>query len=82
MREIFESPDIAHENDKFVKGLADRQGLKIIRKSGTWENWAHDSAVVEGPNRHYIIVAMTRHPKGNDYLVEFARGVDDIMKKK
>jgi beta-lactamase class A len=82
MREIFESPDVPHQQDKFVAGLAGRTGIKILRKSGTWENWAHDSAVIEGSNRQYILVAMTRHPKGNEYLSALAAAVDDVMKKK
>lgn len=82
MREIFESPEIPHQQDKFLAGLAGREGLTVLRKSGTWETWAHDSAVVEGPNRHYVVVAMTNHPKGNEYLAAFAAAVDDVMKKK
>jgi beta-lactamase class A len=78
MREIFASPDIPHDNIKFVKGLAGRD-VQIIRKWGTWENWFHDCAVVTGPGRHYIVVAMTRHPRGDEYLVEFAKAVDDLM---
>ena len=82
MREIFLSPQIPHQQNKFVAGLTGRDGLTILRKSGTWENWRHDSAVVEGKDRHYIIVGMTNHPKGDEYLVEFGRGVDDFMRKK
>jgi beta-lactamase class A len=78
MREIFASPDIAHLNDRFVKGLAGRD-VQILRKSGWWEDWFHDTAIVTGGGRHYIIVAMTHHPKGDEYLVEFARAVDDLM---
>ena len=78
MREIFASPDIPHDNIKFVKGLAGRD-VQIIRKWGTWENWFHDSAVITGPNRHYILVALTHHPKGDEYLVELARAVDDLI---
>ncbi len=81
MREIFESPDIPHQQTKFVAGLAGREGVKILRKSGSWENSLHDSAVVEGSNRHYILVALTNHPKGDDYLAAFAASVDDVMKK-
>ena len=51
MREIFASPDIPHDNIKFVKGLAG-QDVQIIRKWGTWEDWFHDCAVVTGPGRH------------------------------
>ena len=78
MREIFASPDIPHDNIKFVKGLAGRE-VEIIRKWGTWEDWYHDSAVVTGPGRHYILVALTHHPKGDDYLVALAGAVDDLM---
>ncbi len=78
MREIFASPDIPHDDIKFVRGLAGR-GVPIIRKWGTWEDWRHDSAVVTGGGRHYIIVALTRHPKGDEYLVELAKAVDDLM---
>jgi beta-lactamase class A len=79
MRQIFASPDIAHDNIKFVKALAGRN-VQIIRKWGTWEDWRHDAAVVTGGGRHYILVALTRHPKGDDYLVELARAVDDICR--
>lgn len=78
MREIFASPDIPHDNIKFVKGLAGRN-VEIIRKWGTWENWHHDSAVITGPGRHYILVALTRHPRGDEYLVALAAAVDDLL---
>jgi len=78
MLEIFASPEIPHDNIKFVKALADRK-LNIIRKWGTWENWFHDSAMITGPDRHYILVALTHHPKGDDYLVDLAKSVDDLL---
>ena len=78
MLEIFASPDIPHDNIKFVKALAERK-VEIIRKWGTWENWFHDSAVITGPDRQYILVALTNHPKGDDYLVDLAKSVDDLL---
>lgn len=78
MREIFASPDIVHREDKFVKGLAGRD-VQVLRKAGWWESWAHDTAIVTGARRHYVIVAMTRHPQGDVYLEEFARAVDEAM---
>ena len=78
MRQIFASPAIPHDQIKFVKGLANRD-VQIIRKWGSWEDWLHDVAVVTGPNRHYIIAALTRHPKGDEYLEELARAVDDLV---
>lgn len=81
MRGVFASPDIPHIEDRFVKGLAGR-GLEIRRKSGWWEKWSHDSAVVSGAGRHYVIVALTEHPGGTEYLEEFAARIDDALGSK
>jgi beta-lactamase class A len=78
MREIFESPDIPHERNKFLAGLKGRE-VQVIRKSGSWEHWLHDSAVVTGPGRHYILVGLTEHPKGDDYLCDLAQAADDLI---
>ena len=78
MLEIFRSPDIPHDDHKFVHGLAGRN-LTILRKWGTYEDWLHDSAIIEGPHRRYILVALTHHPNGDQYLEELARQVDDFM---
>ena len=79
MREIFLSPEIPHDDIKFVKALASRPGVTILRKWGSWENWLHDTAVITGPGRHYILVALTQHPRGDEYLEGLARAVDDLM---
>jgi beta-lactamase class A len=78
MRRIFESPQIPHEQDKFVKGLKGRN-LDIIRKSGSWENWLHDTAVIRGAGRHYALVGLTEHPKGDEYLEALSSVVDDLF---
>jgi beta-lactamase class A len=78
MRRIFDSPAIPHDPIKFVKALAARN-LAIRRKWGSWQNWLHDSAVVRAPNRHYILVALTHHPRGDEYLEAVARAVDDEL---
>lgn len=80
MRSIFASPEVPHDDIKFVKGLKGREGVEIVRKWGSWEDWYHDSAVVTGPGRHYILVALTRHPKGDDYLAALAPAMDDVLK--
>ena len=81
MREIFASPEIPHDQIKFVKALADRD-LKILRKWGSWENWLHDTAVIEGPNCKYILVALTHHPSGDAYLESLAREIDNLMQSR
>ena len=79
MREIFFSPDTPHDDIKFVKALATRPGVQILRKWGSWENWLHDTAIITAPGRHYILVALTQHPRGDEYLESLARSVDDLM---
>ena len=78
MRDIFASPDIPHDNIKFVKGLEGRD-VQIIRKWGSWKHWLHDTAVVTGPGRHYILVALTAHADGDKYLEDLAKRVDDLF---
>lgn len=79
MLEIFDSPDIPHDDIKFVSALAGRD-RKILRKWGTWEEWLHDSAIISGPDRHYILVGLTHHPRGDEYLRELARAADDSVR--
>ncbi|MDQ3283402.1 MAG: class A beta-lactamase-related serine hydrolase [Acidobacteriota bacterium] len=78
MREIFLSPDVPHDDLKFVKGLAGRN-LTMLRKWGSYEDWLHDSAIIEGPGRRYVLVGLTHHVDGDKYLEELAREVDDLM---
>jgi beta-lactamase class A len=78
MRELFASPNLPPDDIKFVKALSDRK-VEIIRKWGTWEDWHHDTAVITGPNRRYILVGLTRHSDGDNYLEDLAREVDDLM---
>jgi len=78
MREVFASPEIPHDRMKFVKGLAGRP-VKIRRKSGSWEDWLHDTAVVTGPDRHYILIGLTHHEAGDLYLEDLAGAADDLI---
>jgi beta-lactamase class A len=78
MQGIFDSPAIPHDEIKFVKALAPR-GLHLRRKWGTWQDWRHDSAVISGPNRHYILVGLTHHTLGDEYLEQLAQAVDDHL---
>jgi beta-lactamase class A len=78
MRRIFASPLIRHDPIKFVRGLEGRP-VAIRRKWGSWEDWRHDSGVIIGPGRHYILVALTHHPNGDAYLEGLAATVDDLL---
>lgn len=78
MLQIFASPEIPHDQIKFVKALAGRD-VQFLRKWGSWENWQHDTAIITGPGRHYVLAAMTNHPQGDAYLEALAQRVDDEM---
>lgn len=78
MREIFASPEIPADDHKFVKALSGRN-LQILRKWGSWEDWLHDTALITGSGRHYILVGLTHHPNGDAYLEDLAVAVDDLM---
>lgn len=79
MRDIFRSPDLEPNALYFVKALKDRPGVSLYRKWGLWQEWHHDAAVITGPGRHYVLVALTRHAKGGEYLEALAKSVDDAM---
>jgi beta-lactamase class A len=81
MREIFATPSIPHDDHKFVKGLSGRD-VEILRKWGSWQDYLHDSALITGPNRRYVLVALTRHAQGDAYLEELARAVDGWMSQR
>jgi len=78
MREIFLSPDIPHDDHKFVHALAGRN-VVLLRKWGTYQDYLHDTALIEGPGRRYVLAALTHHPDGDAYLEDLAREVDDLM---
>lgn len=78
MLEIFASPDVPHDDVKFVKALEGRN-VQLLRKWGSWQDWLHDSAIITGEGRRYVLVALTHHPRGDEYLADLARAVDNRM---
>lgn len=68
-------PGIFH---KFVKGLHGRD-VVIFRKSGSWQQWHADSALVESPRGNYIIVALADDSQAGDWLPKIARTLHDSM---
>ncbi|MFT4560800.1 MAG: beta-lactamase class A [Gammaproteobacteria bacterium] len=77
MKEMLGNPGIEH---KFVKGLSDRPGVKIYRKSGTWRDWHADSAIVEaGGGRRYILTALAKDPAGGEWLSGLAASLHDLI---
>ncbi len=77
MKEILSRPGIRH---KFVKGLYQRfPDAEIYRKSGTWRDYHSDSAIVKHDGKHYIVVALSHDPRGDEWLEKLALSVDRLM---
>ncbi len=77
MKEMLSKPGIEH---KFVKGLANRDGIKIYRKSGTWRQWHADSAIIEviGGYR-YILTALANDSRGGQWLARIAASLHGLV---
>lgn len=76
MKDILSHPAIQH---KFVKGLQSRPQAHLYRKSGTWQQWHADSAIVESGGRKFIIVALAENPHGGEWLVKLAAPLHDLI---
>ena len=76
MKDTLSKPGIHH---KFVKGLESRGQVRLYRKSGTWQQFHSDSALVEGPNRRYVLVGLADQAEGAEWLVRIAVPVDDLV---
>ena len=76
MKDALSNPGIHH---KFVKGLESRGEVRLYRKSGTWQQFHSDSALVEGPNRRYVLVGLADQAEGGEWLVRIAAPVDDLV---
>ncbi len=70
-------PQLHH---KFVSVL-DRvaPAAKVYRKSGTWETWHADSALVWDKTRRYIVVALADDSKGETILRELMLKIDNLL---
>lgn len=77
MLDIMKDPELHH---KFVNTL-DRVAPQadVYRKSGSWRTYHADSALVEGPNRHYILVALVDDAEGEAICREMVTAVEKVM---
>ena len=75
MFEALSNPGIKH---KFVKGLKAYPDIEIFRKSGSWQTYHSDSALVRGDGLAYIIVALTHNPKGSMWLEKLAAPLHEL----
>ena len=76
MKEILSKPGIKH---KFVKGLVNKPGTEIFRKSGSWRRWHADSAIVEDDQYKYIVVALAEHSNGGRWLERVIEPIHNLI---
>jgi beta-lactamase class A len=77
MKSMLGNPRIQH---KFVAGLqAVHPDAAIYRKSGTWQTYHCDSAIVERDGRRYIAVALANDSNGGEWLKKIIVAMDDII---
>jgi beta-lactamase class A len=77
MLEMMCSPKLHH---KFVNTLEKTtKGAHIYRKSGTWQNFHADSALVWGPRRRYILVSLVEDDNGEDILRHLVDSADEVL---
>ena len=76
MKRMLGDPGIKH---KFVKGLADHPEAHIFRKSGSWNKWHADSALVEANGHKYIIVGLVEDRRGGVWLSKMIKSIHAFM---
>jgi len=80
MLQIMKKPALHH---KFVNTL-DKIAPKadVYRKSGSWRNYHSDSALVWGPKRKYVIVALVDYDYGEQTIRDLVRPLEKVLKKR
>lgn len=75
MKEILSKPGIHH---KFVKGL-EGETCEIYRKSGTWQKYHADAALVEHGGKKYIAVALMEDKRGAEIFPQLIQKLDHVI---
>ncbi len=79
MLEILKDPALHH---KFVNTLDKiAPDASIYRKSGSWKHYHADSALVWGPGRKYIIVALVENTSGESIIRNLVVPLEKVLKK-
>lgn len=79
MLEIMKDPALHH---KFVNTLDKiAPDADVYRKSGSWKSYHSDSALVWGPKRRYIIVALIDDNSGENIIRNLVVPLERVMRK-
>lgn len=76
LKQVLSNPGISH---KFVKGLSGVPGVTIYRKSGTWQHWHADAALIEYNGKRYVAAALADDPNGGQMLERLIGGVHKMI---
>jgi len=79
MLEILKDPKLSHKFVNTLKTIA--PNASIYRKSGSWKNYHSDSALVWGPDRQYILVALIDDPNGEMIIRSLVKPLETALKK-
>jgi len=79
MLELMADPELHHKFVAKLEQIAPR--AKLYRKSGTWKNFHADSVLVWGPERRYILVALSEDKDGARILQDLVVAVDKMLKR-
>lgn len=79
MKSYLVNPELHH---KFVNVLDQvAPAAKVYRKSGSWKNYHADVAMVQGPQRNYIMTALIDDPNGEQICRDLAKVLDGLLAK-
>lgn len=77
MRSLMAPPEYVH---KFVAALERREHVEFVaRKSGTWQHWHADSALVQHGRARYVLVGLAEDEAGEEWLRSVAPIADDLI---
>lgn len=77
MESALDSPGLEH---KFVLGMKQYcPKAKLLRKSGSWEAFHSDSAVISHNGKRYIAVGLTHHSNGTAWLEKLIPRLDEVI---
>lgn len=77
MLSIMEAPELHHKFVNSIEKVAPK--AKLFRKSGSWHDFHADSILVWGPERRYILVALTEDADGEKILRDLALKIDNAL---
>jgi beta-lactamase class A len=79
MLDIMKDPALHHKFVNTLDVVAPR--ATIYRKSGSWRNFHSDSALVWGPDRQYIIVALIDNDYGEQIIRKLVKPLERVLNK-